>query len=51
MKLDMLEVVDTIAETRKVYSWGQTVSRTTQIPHVEVQAICAEWKIERISKW
>ena len=34
-----------------VPSWGQTVPRTTQIPRVEVQAICAEWNIERISKW
>ena len=34
-----------------VPSRGQTVPRTTQIPHVEVQAICAEWNIERISKW
>ena len=34
-----------------VPSRGQTVPRTTQIPHVEVQAICAEWNIKRISKW
>ena len=34
-----------------VPSWGQAVPRTTQVPHVEVQAIFTEWNIERIGKW
>ena len=33
-----------------VPNWGQVLPRTNKIPHVEVQAICVEWNIERISK-
>ena len=32
-------------------SWGQAVPRTKKIPYVEVQAICADWNIERTGKW
>ena len=33
-----------------VPNWGQVVPRTNKIPHVEVQAICAEWNSKGISK-
>ena len=33
-----------------VPSQGQIVPRTTQIPHVEVQAICIEWNNEGLRK-
>ena len=32
-------------------SRGQVVPGTTQVPHVEVQAIFTEWNTERIGKW
>ena len=34
-----------------VSSWGQAVPGTTQVPHVEFQAIFIEWNTERIGKW
>ena len=34
-----------------VSSQGQAVPGTTQVPHVEVQAIFTEWITERIRKW
>ena len=33
-----------------VSSQRQEVPRTTQVPHVEVQAIFMKWNIERIGK-